>query len=67
MRIRVTRRQKEVLELVREGKTQKQIGEILECSSSNISQIICSLQRKYPTLKIWRTKYRKYYIDYDIR
>jgi len=65
MRIYVTIKQKQILDLLREGKSQNEIAKQLNCSPENISQHIMRIQRRYPQLKIWKETKRRVEFDLD--
>lgn len=58
MQIRVTPKQKDILDSLKQGESQRSIAKKLGCTSSNISQVVKTLQRKYPQLKLWREKHK---------
>lgn len=65
MRIWITQRQRQVLELLKQGKNQSQIAQALGCTQVNVSQVLRSIKARYPTLKIWSINRSKIEVEED--
>lgn len=66
MKIRVTPRQKLVLEMYQKDFTLTLIAHELKCSVANVSQMLSSIERRNPTINLKR-KHHLRYIDYDFK
>lgn len=65
MRIWITQRQRQLLELLKQGKNQSQIAQALGCTQVNVSQVLRSIKARYPTLKIWSINRSKIEVEED--